>query len=284
MSEPNVSGILGRVRRESYTGSNRCWPCTVLNAGLVVVVTSTVGILLSPLVGGLTFLAGVATVWLRGYLVPYTPWLTSRVFGSLAGTPVTHKTASDTAETVAAAGTDTADESGVAGTLLTAGVLVADGEELSLAPAFRDAWRAAIEANRPSDLDTLAGEMQDAIPWVADASVVTDDGRNWIRLTDEGDNVKNETWMAPPAAVADLTAVRTLDARTELTDDQRTLAAPPLRQFLERCPTCEDWLEVRSPRACCGSPRYVAEGIEDVLSCPTCDEIITVLAADEDVN
>lgn len=284
MSETDVGEIVARVRRDAYTGSNRCWPCTVLNVGLLVVVAFAVGVFLSPFASGLVVSVGVCAVWLRGYLVPYTPRLTFHLMGILPGDSATHRVAPEPAERDAGSRTGGGDDTEIVDGLLAAGVLVANGDELSLAPAFRDAWRAEIESNRPYDAATLAVAMEDTIPWVADATVVTDDGRDWIRLTDEGDNIANETWMALPAAVADLTAVRTLDAWTSLPVVERTLAAPPLRQFLERCPVCDERLEVNSPTACCGSPRYVAEGIEAVLNCPECDEIVTVFEVDEGPN
>lgn len=271
-----MASIVARVRQEAYTGSNRCWPCTALNTALVVFVAVTLGVILSPIAAGVAFIAGVATVWLRGYLVPYTPWITSRAMNTLSdsprgrhGTPNPRGTNTDTP-------TDEMGAGGIVDALSTAGVVVKDGEELSLAPKFRDAWRATIEENHPYELDAVADAIEAAIDWVATASVVRDDGREWVRLTDADDNIHNETWLAAPAAVADHTAVRTLETQTELTPDQRALVAPSLRQFLDRCPVCDERLEVTSPRACCGSPRYVAEGIDAVLNCPACDEIITI--------
>lgn len=289
MSEPSAGTVLDRVRRDAYTGENRCWPCTGVNLAILSAVAVAVGVLVSPPVAATVALVGAAAVWLRGYLVPYTPQLTARVRSSLPGDvghaapprpPGAGSEAADESERSTDAGADTDD---IVEALLAAGVLAEDRAGLSLAPPFHEAWRSEVEDGRPYDPERLASDLEAAVPWVADASVVTDDGRQWIRLTDADDSVLNETWLAPPAAAADLTAVRTLAARTDLGQDVRTLAASSLRGFLERCPVCDVPLEVSSPTACCGSPRYVAEGVESVLSCPDCDEVVATFdAVDEE--
>lgn len=303
-------GSLADLRRDEYTGVNRCWPCTALNTALLAVASVTVGWAIAPLAGAAVAAAGLAAIWLRGYLVPYTPRITRRLLPLLPGERFGHAvppaapaepTATAGAETpatdgagesprasdavpavsgegVSAGRTDDASGTDVVEALLAADVLVADGGALTLDPDFHDAWRAAIADSRSAESapDALADALVAAIPWVADAAVVRDGGRQWIQLTDADARLAAETWLSLPAAAADLTAVRTLAARTDLDARRRTLAAPPLRQFLERCPRCDAELDVSSPRACCGSPRYVAEGIEAVLACPDCDELVTV--------
>lgn len=302
---------LSRLRRDAYTGPNRCWPCTALNVAILAVAAVAVGWATVALVGVAVAVAGLAAVWLRGYLVPYTPRVTGRVLPALPGDRFGHATPqpgapSGTAATdggdsdqsdpeatptvsgqgVSAGSTDGAAGAAVVEELLAADVLVDDGTTLALAPAFHDAWRATVVDSRETESspEILATGLRAVIPWVADASVVTDDGRQWIQLTDADERIAAETWLSLPAAAADLTAVQTLADRTDLTPSQRTLAAPPLRQFLERCPRCDADLDVSSPRACCGSPRYVADGIEAVLACPDCDELVTVFEADPDAE
>lgn len=292
---------LAGLRRDEYTGANRCWPCTVLNTALLAAATAVLGWATTPFAGAVAAVAGLAAIWLRGYLVPYTPRITGRLLPLLPGdrfghaAPPSAPTATDGAgreqsapeatpavssDGVSAGRTDAASGTDVVEALLAADVLAVDGEALALDPGFRDAWRATIADSSEADPDAFADALTAAIPWVADAGVVTDGGRQWIRLTDADDRLVAETWLSPPAAAADLTAVRTLADRTDLPPDRRTLAAPPLRQFLERCPRCDAELDVSSPRACCGSPRYVAEGVEAVLACPDCDELVTVFEGD----
>lgn len=305
----SLGRVFARLRRNAYTGSNRCWPCTVLNVGLlgvaVAVVTWALGGL-GAIAGATLAVGGVAAIWLRGYLVPYTPRITAGMLPLLPGDRFAHappaspgggtddSTVADggsggapgadggsgaTSGTGASAPGDETDQGvDVVADLVDAGVLVADGEALGLDPGFREAWRATVADGRAGDggAEALADGLAAAVPWVASASVVTDEGREWIRLQDEDERIASETWLSVPAAAADLSAVRTLAEWTDLDDRRRTLAAPPLRQFLERCPRCDTRLEVSTPQACCGSPRYVAEGVEAVLACPSCDELVTV--------
>lgn len=81
-----VPNLLNRVRQPEYTGENRCLPCTVLNVGIAVVLTLVVaasvgyavGATTAAIVGAVTLLSALATIGLRGYLVPGTPRLTER--------------------------------------------------------------------------------------------------------------------------------------------------------------------------------------------------------------
>ncbi len=65
------------VRRPEYTGDNRCLPCTVVN----VLIATVLGAIVSKRskVGGAVVVAvSLASIYLRGYLVPGTPELTKR--------------------------------------------------------------------------------------------------------------------------------------------------------------------------------------------------------------
>jgi hypothetical protein len=272
----------------------------VLNVGLLGIAVAGFVLTLGALAAVGLAAAGVATIWLRGYLVPYTPQITARVLPLLPGDRFEHAPpASPNGEaddaTVADGGSAAAPGTGVSDSdaetdqgvdvvadLVDAGVLSAEGEALTLDPAFREAWRATVADGPAGDADpeALADGLRATVPWVASASVVTDDGRHWVRLLDDEERLASETWLSLPAAAADLSAVRTLAERTDLDARRRTLAAPPLRQFLDRCPRCDTPLEISAPQACCGSPRYVAEGVEAVLACPECDELVTVFERD----
>lgn len=76
MPDEHARGF-GRLRNPEYTGDNRCLPCTVVNLFLAVVLAVLVA-LVTPLLGAVILFASVATIYLRGYLVPGTPVLTER--------------------------------------------------------------------------------------------------------------------------------------------------------------------------------------------------------------
>ena len=68
---------LERVRQPEYVGENRCVPCTVTNLVIAAVLTAALAWLSVPLAVAFAVLA-VASIWLRGYLVPKTPELTKQ--------------------------------------------------------------------------------------------------------------------------------------------------------------------------------------------------------------
>lgn len=81
---PNLTD---EIRQPEYVGENRCLPCTVVNLGIAAVAAVLTAALLAAsgvsiggrITGGGLVLAGsVATVYLRGYLMPGTPTLTKR--------------------------------------------------------------------------------------------------------------------------------------------------------------------------------------------------------------
>ncbi|WP_122090812.1 hypothetical protein [Halalkalicoccus subterraneus] len=74
-----IAPLVERVRRPEYTGENRCVPCTALNVALAIVASALVAIASGGLAVGV-FLVALLAIYLRGYLVPATPWLTARYF------------------------------------------------------------------------------------------------------------------------------------------------------------------------------------------------------------
>lgn len=68
---------LDRFRRPEHTGENRCQPCTVVNLVLAVALAGAVAVVAVELAVGV-FALSLAVIYLRGYLVPYTPTLTTR--------------------------------------------------------------------------------------------------------------------------------------------------------------------------------------------------------------
>lgn len=70
---------LDRYKNQSYTGENRCTPCTVVNVALAAALGVGLGVVAPP-VGAAAFVVGLGSIYFRGYLVPGTPELTKRYF------------------------------------------------------------------------------------------------------------------------------------------------------------------------------------------------------------
>lgn len=76
---------MGGLRNPAYTGSNRCVPCTVLNitiatlgAILVFFTLHAANVSFALELTSILLLIAFLLIWLRGYLLPYTPTLTKR--------------------------------------------------------------------------------------------------------------------------------------------------------------------------------------------------------------
>lgn len=69
------------LKQPNYTGENRCLPCTILNS-LIAIAIASVFSYYNTVAGAITFLLCFVIIYLRGYLVPYTPELTKRYFPS----------------------------------------------------------------------------------------------------------------------------------------------------------------------------------------------------------
>ncbi len=74
-----LPGPVEQLRQDEYTGENRCVPCTAVNLIIAVVIALAVGVAFVP-AGAVVFGLSLATIYLRGYLVPGTPTLTKRYF------------------------------------------------------------------------------------------------------------------------------------------------------------------------------------------------------------
>jgi hypothetical protein len=250
-------GLLAAFKQPEYIGENRCWPCTIAN-GAILLACCLVLVLLSPILSSIVFVTGMSVIALRGYLVPYTPELTTEVKRRIAGEPTLPTGSLATAE---------GEELGVhvAETLLESGVLIEDGERLFLAEGFRGVWRTEMKQLRALSDAKLLEAVETTVNGMTVELLAAD--RPLIAVTGpEG----GEVWVSRPVAIAEAGAERALSAATGMTPHHRLAAARALRSFLDRCPVCEERVEETSLSQCCGNPRNTASGA--VLVCPSCDE------------
>ncbi len=63
-SDTTLGEFVSRLRQEMYTGSNRCWPCTGLNVGLLTCLSILSSIFITPFFGIVSFLIGLTAIWL----------------------------------------------------------------------------------------------------------------------------------------------------------------------------------------------------------------------------
>ncbi|WP_312907747.1 hypothetical protein [Natronosalvus caseinilyticus] len=291
-----MASLLERVRRPEYTGENRCWPCTVTNVALLVAVVGVLALRGRRRTAVGVALTGLAGIALRGYLVPYTPHLAPKLVARLPVDPFGHERRSTTGSladagrlgtvegsgstTSSTAATDTAtnanasagssddtppDGEAVLTTLLEAGVVDLENEDVVLDPDFREDWRREMASLRHLDLEALADVADEVTP----ADVDTRTRRQWGRpvvILDPAEGAP--VTLHQGVAIAELAAARALEERVD--DAVARAAGRPLRSLLEECPLCGG--EVTITRAsCCGEATPVGKTPQEKLVCPSCN-------------
>jgi hypothetical protein len=257
--------VLDSLRRPEYTGERRCWPCTAVNAAVVLVLAVVVGVRWVPAALAVA-VVGAALVYLRGYVVPYTPRFAPRLVEAL---PVDlgfgHATDGGTRRDSEALAGD-ADGEAVTAALLEAGVVEADGEAIALSSSFAEDWREEMARLREADGAELAAAVADAAPFEATGRTELDG------VTAEGEG--QSVWLSRPLAIADAAAVRAM-AGHGVPPDRRAAGATPLRMFLPECPTTGGPVEETTWRDCCGGTRGVYDDPERrVLACAETGELL----------
>lgn len=269
------STVLARLRQPAYTGENRCVPCTAVNLLIAITVSALLAVFV-PLVGGLSFVLSIGTIYLRGYLVPGTPRLTKRYFpdwllqrfdkGDVgAGNPIEDGT--EDPESV----------------LVRAGALVecTDRDDLCLAEPFRAALyeRITVERDRSavsprSRIVNLLGIDDDRLSF---------EERDEAFVARENDRPVGQ-WPSRAALLAD-SAAATLLARRDTEWESRSPAERSqllagFRLFLDTCPACEGPLAFgeETVESCCRSVDVIA------VDCEECDtQLFEIEHTDETV-
>lgn len=272
-------GFIDRLRQPQYTGENRCTPCTVVNAVIAVVAALGVGAAVTPAGPGVAALLGAGAlaafagvIYLRGYLIPGTPRLTTTYFPGWLLRRFEHGGQSDgpadtrAADGDAAAGAESAPEVDVEGVLLDAGAVAeCDGvDDLCLADEFRAAWRDAVEqARRAEDSRAEIARVLDADP--DRLSVEAYEEAFLVRL----DGRRVGLWESRAAFLADVAAANVLRERdgewASLDGRSRVQVLSGLRLFIERCPSCDGPVTIDQSvvESCCRSLDVLAVTCQD---------------------
>lgn len=251
---------LTRLRRPEFTGANRCWPCTVVNAVLLAVVVALVGAF-EPLVAAALAVAGVAGLYFRGYLVPYTPRFAPKLVAALPGDWFTHGEAADSLRGVGPADRD---PDAVLESMVAAGVVTTADGRLGIDEDVAAAWKTRM-GSLAEDPQSLVEIAERDLPGI-DAARIEHAGDETYLVVTGG----SAAWLRLPIAVAEIGAVEVL-ADTDLPGETRGVAAHALCAFLDSCPVCGSDLVEGPADDCCG--HTLAEpGAEPptVLACDEC--------------
>lgn len=264
------------LSRPEYTGENRCRACTVTNTVLLAVATVAVAVRSRP-AALVLLVAGGTALWLRGYLIPFTPRFAPRVVAALPVVDRWFRTDDPAGELGTAVDVTDERRAAIVEALLEEGVLRASGAELDLDERFREAWWREMRSIRADDDAALAAALRDRIPWAEAVEVRPDGDAPVVRIVGSGTGARSESWLARPAAVASLAVIRVLEDRGTLAPEDRVLAADPMRLFVDRCPTCETTLEERPAGSCCGGVLHDDGDPYTVRVCADCGAEIATL-------
>lgn len=268
---PTISAVIDRFRQPEYTGENRCLPCTAVNLVIAAVFSGGLVYVISHqgLEGRLALLLGVSVftvctgvIYVRGYLVPYTPTITKRYFpdwllSRFEKTPNAGVSPAEDGESI------DIEQLLIENELLTE---CEQHDDWCLAAPIKRRWWAAmevfeeIETRRSAIAELLAVDEESlSVNEYGDAAVVTVDGQTVGQ------------WESDAAFLADLAANEVLTDEfsgwSGMKLDNRSQVLHSLRMFLEQCPMCNGQLSMghETVESCCRAFDVVA------VTCHACE-------------
>lgn len=261
-----MPAFLERVRRPAFVGTNRCWPCTVVNGLLLWTGVTILTVLGQPLVALAAAAVGFATIWLRGYLIPYTPRFAPQLVSLLPGDPFDHdRGPGSLADALPDGDAGAPTKESVLEALDRSDVVTVDGEDVLLEPSVRGDWREEMRRLGSLALDDLAAVADGVTPESVSARGERRWGADFVVLDPKS---RPTVLLSRPKAVVELAAARVLDPH--LADERVRLAAGrPFRPLLDRCPQCEGALTT-SASACCGEATPLGSTTAEKLVCTDC--------------
>ena len=261
-----TGGVLTSVKNPEYTGENRCLPCTVVNTVIGVAASVAVGgavwsassATAGLAVGGVVFGLSLASIYLRGYLVPGTPELTKQYFPPWLLALFGKGPAQRTAEYDSGVDPERA--------LQDVGALEPcdTGDDLCLTPGFRDEWNDEIE--RVTAEDASRERLLDMLDIDEGDVTFTEFGDAFQVLLNDRAVGK---WESEGAFLADLGAANVLSRRydnwDEMPVEEQSRLLNGLRLFIDTCPECG------------GVPEF---GTDTVESCCSTHDVAAVACTD----
>lgn len=248
-----------RLRRDEYTGANRCYPCTAVNS-VIAVVVSVAGWLLAPPLGVGLFTVSMGAIYFRGYLIPGTPTLTKRYVPDRILSWFDAHPASDNEDR---------GNYDLEGYLLDRGIVEVcdDEDDLCLSKSVVSPFEGVVDRYRDeprnrdrvarmfdTDPDTIDGPQRDASSMIIRGRV--------------------QRWPSEIAIVADTAMNDTLSKQVSDWDEQpldmRLQILEGLRSFHESCLACDAPMKAgeRTVESCCQSKDVVQ------VHCTECDSVL----------
>lgn len=265
------TSVVESLKQPEYIGENRCTPCTIANSVIAVVGSTALagalvvgGVAGAPVAASVGLLAlGVSTaaIYLRGYLVPYTPTLTKQYFPEWVLAKF-DKLPEEEAEPLES-------EIDPEQTLIEVGAVEAceHEDDLCLTSEFRDQWRS--EMSRVEDAGVDVDDISRVLDLDFEEATLNRHGSG-VLLT--AGNSELGKWESDAALVADVAAAALLSERyahwDRLGPGDRSRLLRGLRIFTETCPLCEGQIQLgqHTVESCCRSYDVVAITCDDCQS------------------
>lgn len=275
-----VVDALDRFKQPEYTGTNRCFACTVVNTAITLVLAGVLGavggVVGGPLVGvGLAvamLVVGFASIYFRGYLVPKTPYLTKKYFPpwlmELFGkSPMPDSVARAAGARVSSDDQQSSGQSTPSYVGSNAPKPPDPDEDPVYSPSDLDAEEILVEEGilaECEDRDDLCLDEEFAREWHAQMKVTRETNVERDRLLDvfdlpEGeltfkefddsfqvkhDNIVVGRWESHPAFIGDVAAAEVLqewvDMWSDIKVEDRGELLNGLRLFIQYCPGCDN--------------------------------------------
>lgn len=245
------------LRNPRYTGESRCWPCTVLNLGLVVLVSGGVALAGNVIVASVVLAAGTAAITLRGYALPGTPQLTGRL-----PDPILKLFGKEPASVSPNANS--------VRSVQDVGLIKPEDDTISLVESVRKEYERRTQ-DLVSDREHLKAAVIETFNEIVEVSVNRSLGgdENWFAKDSDGNLIMK--WEARPVVAMDVVGETLLAERvsnwSEYELNHRSRARALLRRGNRTCPACGSDFESdsKSEVVCCGGRSLVG-----TLRCPAC--------------
>lgn len=274
--------VVESLKQPAYIGENRCTPCTIANSVIAVVgsaalsgglVAAGAGTPVAVAVGALALGASAAAIYLRGYLVPYTPTLTKRYFPDWLLARFDKLPAEGAGDAEAFDG-----EVDPEAVLLDVGAVepCEHVDDLCLAESFRSEWRTTMARVEERGVET--DDIVRVLDLDFETAALNRHGAG-VLLTVGDEEVgkwESDAALVADVAAADVLADRYADwSRLDAVDRSRLLRG--LRIFAETCPLCGGDLDLgqHTVESCCRSYDVVA------VTCHECQSRLFEQRADQ---
>lgn len=270
--------LLRQIRKPAYSGENRCWPCTVVNTVLVGAAAAWLYRRERTLASLAAATIGAALIYIRGYVVPYTPTFAPRLV-EIAPIPASifHDEQANAGLEESTSLGDIGDYDGdtVLDELVAADIVIADEETVRLTDEIDSSWHEEMDRLAALSDEELAIEIERTIPHIHNAEPLEVDGEMWFILGN------NDEYISKLVAITELSGYRALEPSLE--DPLRLAGAMTVRMFLDVCPICGSEIVPSTEANCCGA--YADPGVppKDLLVCPECDQRVFEFPAEDGV-